>query len=71
MPSSSLSERASDTASSEKSTPVALAPSLAHDIVSSPKWHCRWSRLLPSTSPTSSISMDWSEEAPALKPSTS
>jgi hypothetical protein len=50
---------------------VDLAPSLAQDIVSSPKWHCRWSRLLPLTSPTSSISREWSEDAPALKPSTS
>ena len=34
---------ASSTAAGEKSAPVTRAPSRAHDSVSIPKWHCRWS----------------------------
>ena len=56
---------------SEKSTPVAFAPSRDHDIVSIPKWHCRWGSVLPDTSPTSRRSMSLRFMRPFLKPSTS
>jgi hypothetical protein len=59
-------------ARSEKSIPVALAPRLTQESVSSPKWHWRWSRSLPATSPTSStISGYRSLRAPDFQPSTS
>ncbi len=56
IPTSAASPRAATIASSLKSTPVTVAPSRAHDSVSSPKWHWRWSSVLPSTLPTSSRS---------------
>ena len=52
MPSSAVSERASSIAAGEKSAPVTVAPSRAHDRVSIPKWHWRWSSDRPATSPT-------------------
>src|SRR5271168_51996 len=64
--SSALIERASPIALSEKSTPVTFAPSRAHDIVSSPKWHCRCSSDLPRTSPTSRSSIGLRRFSPAL-----
>ena len=39
-----------------KSAPVTRAPRRAHDSVSIPKWHWRWSRSSPSTEPISSRS---------------
>ena len=56
-PSSSFRDRARLIAASEKSTPVASAPNRAQDMVSIPKWHWRWSRLLPDTGPISSRSI--------------
>ena len=46
-------------------------PRLAQDSVSSPKWHCRWSRSLPATSPTSSTSSGRRSRRPDRQPSTS
>ena len=51
--------------------PVALAPSLAHDMVSRPKWHWRWRSVFPDTSPISRSSMSFSVDIPDLKLSTS
>ena len=64
--SSALIERASAIALSEKSTPVMLAPIRAHDIVSSPKWHCMCNSDLPRTSPTSRNSIGLRTFSPAL-----
>ena len=71
MPNSAFNPRAISIAFPEKSTPVALAPSRAHDIVSMPKWHCRCSNDLPDTSPSASSSIELREMRPALKPATS
>ncbi len=46
-PSSSASERAAATAAGDRSTPVTRAPSRAHESVSMPKWHWRWSSERP------------------------
>ena len=64
-------ERASSIAVSEKSTPLTLAPSLAQLRESRPKWHCRWRRVLPRTSPRATSSMLWRLLLPEMNPSKS
>ena len=65
-----LKERASAIERSDISTPVTMAPSRAHESVSNPKWHCRWSKDLPSTFVSSARSIGRRELAPALNSAT-
>ena len=65
-----LRERASLMASSDRSTPVAMAPRLAHDKVSIPKWHWRCKSVLFVTSPNAFNSGGFREQAPCLNSGT-
>src|SRR5438477_13198066 len=71
MPVSWLNDLARAMALSEKSTPVTIAPRLAQERESRPKWHCRCKSDLPATSPSSSSSIGRSVDFPALKLATS
>jgi hypothetical protein len=70
-PSEAASDEAADMAGTEKSSPLTTAPRLAHDSVSSPMWHCRWTSERPATEPTSDTSNGRSVQAPARNPARS
>ena len=54
-------------AAAEKSRPVTWAPASAQASVSLPKWHWRWTRSSPATSPRSA-DLPWSGTAPLVQP---
>ena len=68
MPMSAAISRARRMAAGEKSAPVTRAPSRAHDRVSMPKWHWRWSSVRPRTSPTAAISSSRQPDATRAEP---
>ena len=70
-PSSTASRPARSIAAGLKSAPVTRAPSRAHDSVSIPKWHWRWSRLWSTTGPMSSSSYGRIRTPPFRNPSRS
>src|SRR5215213_10132363 len=67
VPVFSARARAEETASSLRSTPVTVAPSLARLIESPPELHWRWTRDVPSSLPRRSRSSWKSVLPPSLK----
>ena len=67
---SAASRLAASMAGAEKSSPVTRTVGCrrARSRVSSPKWHCRWTRRIPSSGPSSSTSNGLMVGRPALKP---